>query len=173
MAVFWVVAPCRLVWLYQRFRGLYCLHHQGRRQPSSYSPPWEPPLIICTCKLWWHQYNVKNELFLVFVTENLTTEKQCLKCPITFSKTHKHSCNPKFCYQSVYCSIQYVRVRMRIAKFFTNSGKWFRSEVISGSEHTFCSLIRHVPICTSSRERRPIDWDGLDSSVTGEVNEAY
>jgi hypothetical protein len=29
MAVFWVVAPCRLVWVYQRFRGLYCLHHHG------------------------------------------------------------------------------------------------------------------------------------------------
>jgi hypothetical protein len=29
MAVFWVVASCRLVWVYRRFRGLYCLHHQG------------------------------------------------------------------------------------------------------------------------------------------------
>jgi hypothetical protein len=29
MAVFWAVAPYRLVWVYRRFRGLYCLHHQG------------------------------------------------------------------------------------------------------------------------------------------------
>jgi hypothetical protein len=29
MAVFWIVAPCRLVWVYQHSRGLYCLHHQG------------------------------------------------------------------------------------------------------------------------------------------------
>jgi hypothetical protein len=29
MAVYWVVAPCSLVEVYQRFRGLYCLHHQG------------------------------------------------------------------------------------------------------------------------------------------------
>jgi hypothetical protein len=29
MAVFWVVAPCSLVEVYQRFRGSYCLHHQG------------------------------------------------------------------------------------------------------------------------------------------------
>jgi hypothetical protein len=29
MAVFWVVAPCRLVEVYQRFRGPCCLHHQG------------------------------------------------------------------------------------------------------------------------------------------------
>jgi hypothetical protein len=29
MAVFWIVVPCRLLWVYQRFRRLYCLHHQG------------------------------------------------------------------------------------------------------------------------------------------------
>jgi hypothetical protein len=29
MAVFWVVASCNLVEVYQRFRGPYCLHHQG------------------------------------------------------------------------------------------------------------------------------------------------
>jgi hypothetical protein len=29
MTVFWVVAPCSLVEVYQRFRGLSCLHHQG------------------------------------------------------------------------------------------------------------------------------------------------
>jgi hypothetical protein len=49
MAVFWVVAPCSLVEVYQRFRGPCCLHCQGddytalqpRWQLSSYSPPWE------------------------------------------------------------------------------------------------------------------------------------
>jgi hypothetical protein len=29
IAVFWVVAPCSLVEVYQRFRGPRCLHHQG------------------------------------------------------------------------------------------------------------------------------------------------
>jgi hypothetical protein len=29
MAVFWVVAPCSLVEVYQHFRGTCCLHHQG------------------------------------------------------------------------------------------------------------------------------------------------
>jgi hypothetical protein len=29
MAVFSVVAPCSLVEVYQRFRGAFCLHHQG------------------------------------------------------------------------------------------------------------------------------------------------
>jgi hypothetical protein len=64
MAVFWRDEPCSLVEIYRRFRGAYCLHHQGdeyrskhlwnvgqflldntahhaRIQPSSYSPPWE------------------------------------------------------------------------------------------------------------------------------------
>jgi hypothetical protein len=36
MAVFWVVAPCNLVEVYQRFRGPCCLHHQGdESSPSS------------------------------------------------------------------------------------------------------------------------------------------
>jgi hypothetical protein len=29
MAVFWVVAQCSLVEVYQRFRGACCLHHQS------------------------------------------------------------------------------------------------------------------------------------------------
>jgi hypothetical protein len=29
MAVFWVVAPCSLVEVYQRFKGSCCLHHQN------------------------------------------------------------------------------------------------------------------------------------------------
>jgi hypothetical protein len=29
MAVFWVVAPCRLVEVYQNFIGPFCLYHQG------------------------------------------------------------------------------------------------------------------------------------------------
>jgi hypothetical protein len=63
MAVFWVVL-CSLVEVYQRFRGPCCLRHQGddlwnvgkllpdymalqpRRQPSLYSPPWEPQIYF-------------------------------------------------------------------------------------------------------------------------------
>jgi hypothetical protein len=29
IAVVWVIAPCSLVEVYQRFRGPCCLHHQG------------------------------------------------------------------------------------------------------------------------------------------------
>jgi hypothetical protein len=73
MAVFWVVAPCRPVEVYRRFKGACCLHHQGDEcpddggrkhlwnvgkllpdyttqqpttQPSSYWPPWEPEISL-------------------------------------------------------------------------------------------------------------------------------
>jgi hypothetical protein len=36
MAVFWVVAPCSLVEVYQRFRGTCCLHHEGDDGSSMY-----------------------------------------------------------------------------------------------------------------------------------------
>jgi hypothetical protein len=62
---FWDVAPCSHVKVDRRFRGAYCLHHQGddrgsthlwnvgplqrdytalhpRKPKTSYSPPWEP-----------------------------------------------------------------------------------------------------------------------------------
>jgi hypothetical protein len=35
IAVFWVVAPCSLVEVYQRFRGPCCLHHQGIAQKTA------------------------------------------------------------------------------------------------------------------------------------------
>jgi hypothetical protein len=34
MAVFWVVAPCSLVEVYQHFRGPCCLHHQDFYQTT-------------------------------------------------------------------------------------------------------------------------------------------
>jgi hypothetical protein len=38
--VFWDVLPCKMI-VDRRFRGAYCLHHQGRQFWTSYSPPWE------------------------------------------------------------------------------------------------------------------------------------
>jgi hypothetical protein len=32
--VFWDVAPCSLIGVDQRFRGVYCLHHQGDHRPD-------------------------------------------------------------------------------------------------------------------------------------------
>jgi hypothetical protein len=50
------------------------------------------------------------------------------------------SCVPKYFYQSVYCClIRYFLVRIRIAKWFTNSNKLFRCEAMSKLKHTFCS----------------------------------
>jgi hypothetical protein len=71
MAVFWVVAPCSLVEVCQHFRG----HRpddggskdlrnvgkllpdytvlQPRRQPSSYSPPWESQILLCQDVMPW------------------------------------------------------------------------------------------------------------------------
>jgi hypothetical protein len=40
MAVFWVVAPCSLVEVYQRFRGSCCLHHQGRPDDGGSKDLW-------------------------------------------------------------------------------------------------------------------------------------
>jgi hypothetical protein len=52
MAVFWVVAPCSLVEVYQRFRGPCCLHHQGdslsrwKVEGKSYSEPISAIIIL-------------------------------------------------------------------------------------------------------------------------------
>jgi hypothetical protein len=46
--VFWVVAPCSLIEVYQRFKGPCCLHHlalQPRREAFSYTQPWEKILL--------------------------------------------------------------------------------------------------------------------------------
>jgi hypothetical protein len=67
MAVVWVVAPCRMVWVCQHFRGLCCLHWrykdlwnvgklmpvckalQSRRQPSSLSGCSFSECGLCAC----------------------------------------------------------------------------------------------------------------------------
>jgi len=38
-AVFWKIAPCSFVEVYQRFRDAYCLHHQGDCWEFRYFPP--------------------------------------------------------------------------------------------------------------------------------------
>jgi hypothetical protein len=44
MTVFWVVAPGRLAWVYRRFRGVYCMHHQVDESsaPTALQPRWKP-----------------------------------------------------------------------------------------------------------------------------------
>jgi hypothetical protein len=48
MAVLWAVAPCRLTWVYRRFRGLYCLHHQGDNGNSKNL--WNVGKLIPVCR---------------------------------------------------------------------------------------------------------------------------
>jgi hypothetical protein len=90
MAVFWVVAPCSLVEIYQHFRDPCCLHHQGsghhhgdggskylwnvgkllpdytvlqpRRQPSSYSPLWEPQILLLMLLRWFSSSSIMDSL---------------------------------------------------------------------------------------------------------------
>jgi hypothetical protein len=64
IAVFWVVAPCSLVEVYQRFRGP-CRHHpQGERQPTrSYNPE--------DSNLHTHRReNLKSYMFLFYILQN-------------------------------------------------------------------------------------------------------
>jgi hypothetical protein len=52
MAVFWVVAPCGLAEVYQRFRGPCCLHHKGDEYSRRYNPKdshLSPLLVTCFC----------------------------------------------------------------------------------------------------------------------------
>jgi hypothetical protein len=49
------------------------------------------------------------------------------------------SCVPKFCYQSIYCVIWYLLVRIYIAKCFTNTKKRFLFEIMFENEHMFYS----------------------------------
>jgi hypothetical protein len=51
MAVFWFVAPCSLVEVYQRFRGLCCLYHQGDVPTRRYNPEDSHPLSNMLRKL--------------------------------------------------------------------------------------------------------------------------
>jgi hypothetical protein len=46
MAVFWVVAPCSLVEVYQRFGGPCCLHHQGETLVNFYQTTRQTSIFI-------------------------------------------------------------------------------------------------------------------------------
>jgi hypothetical protein len=59
MAVFWVLAPCSLAEVYQRFRGPCCLYHQGDHRPDDGGSNFSRPV----------NWNFTNcVLFMVFCT---------------------------------------------------------------------------------------------------------
>jgi hypothetical protein len=170
MAVFWVVAPCRLVWVYQHFRGLCCLHHQGDDGAST--DLWNVSKLIPVYPALQHgrqpspHYILDTVTTLVTVIKyrvfhlkhnpnydnicNLWWHKYNKKNEIVFHmstlSTVKHvntSYTPKFCYLSVYCHlIWYFLVKIHTARCFVNSSIQFRWKVMFMNEHTFCLWIR-------------------------------
>jgi hypothetical protein len=67
---------------------------------------------------------------------------------------------------------RYFHVKIHIAKYFKNSSKRFRCEVMFDNEHTFCSCKYHVRICTAFAQLTlaaayRLGWPW--SSVMGEV----
>jgi hypothetical protein len=154
MAVFWVVAPCSLIEVYQHFRGPCCLHHQGpddggskdlwnvgkllplialmmaaastseneckllpdytalqpRRQPSSYSPPWEPQILTMLSFKNFRSYLLV--LILLFIFSVLWSSINHL-CQITFG----HFLFSRFHYlQNIFLSV--FRIWMFVPLFF-------------------------------------------------------
>jgi hypothetical protein len=62
MAVFWVVASCRQVWVYQCFRGLYCLHHQGTLMMEAVQTS---EMLVISYQSTWH-YNPEDSHLCMF-----------------------------------------------------------------------------------------------------------
>jgi hypothetical protein len=76
IAVFWVVAPCSLVEVYQRFRGPCCLHHQGDEE------------LVCgeSVIVMLHEYHVITDVALMLlVTKIITSSFYCVAVSIRLS----------------------------------------------------------------------------------------
>jgi hypothetical protein len=62
-AVFWVILPCKMI-VDRRFRGAYCLHHQGWVSRAPRLASWttdtyinlDPSVARLTHPWWWRQY---------------------------------------------------------------------------------------------------------------------
>jgi hypothetical protein len=152
MAVFWVVVPCRLVEVYHRFRGPCCLHHQGdhpddggskdlwnvvkllpdytvlqpRRQPSSYSPPWEPQILQNTV------------LYLLICLTN----KMSAVCVVLKIITHQKNCLKM-------CGSKYlIKSTMQ---YWSNEDCWFHFLVVSTTWCKFGIRQQNYHSCTIHR----------------------
>jgi hypothetical protein len=81
------------------------------------------------------------------------------------SQTHHESRN-----DTSLCLIRRFFVRLRISKYFMNSSKRFRSEVIFENEHMFCSEYMFVSarLFRNWREQRPSNMGDLCSSFIEE-----
>jgi hypothetical protein len=87
IAVFWVVAPCSLVEVYQRFRGPCCLHHQGDELIAIFILT-----AVRTSNL--TQENEASE-FVFFTSEESLHQKRCEE-QIGLSEASKGKCVQNF-----------------------------------------------------------------------------
>jgi hypothetical protein len=88
MAVFWVVAPCWVVWVYRRFRSLYCLHHQSD-DIHSHSPENLKSYLVylygeatdcfaISSPWWWKQYRPLKRRWTHTSLHGATTQKRAI-----------------------------------------------------------------------------------------------
>jgi nitrate reductase gamma subunit len=89
----------------------------------------------------------------------------------------KHLLHPEMLLPvGVLFSYSVLVVRIRIAKCFTNSSKWFRCEVMFENEHTFFSWTHHVCTCTvfcATGVSSGLATRVTLTRVTGEVGAVY
>jgi hypothetical protein len=85
MAVFWVVASCSLVEIYQRFRGPCCLHHHGALMLEAAR---SSEMTVNFYQTTW-RYNPENSHLRTNRHENLKSYQTCvvgqLHTPIDFN----------------------------------------------------------------------------------------
>jgi hypothetical protein len=78
MAVFWVVAPCSLVGVYQRFRGPCSLHHQGdddhRPDDGGSKDLWNVGTLLQDYTVRQPRRQPSSGIFLFVTTNTLTLE---------------------------------------------------------------------------------------------------
>jgi hypothetical protein len=132
-----VSMSCKILWCFQLYTNhilLPCRVFHLKRNSN-----WNS-----ICKLWWHQYNKTNFFFKLFIHYEDLTEQLYRWCLPPSQRHANTSCVLKLCYQSVYfCLICYLLARIRIAKCFMNSSRWFWCEVMFENEYTLCLWIHH------------------------------
>jgi hypothetical protein len=80
MAVFWVVAPCSLIEIYLRFRGVCCLHHQASKLLPDYTalqPRRQPSSCIFYFNIFGYQLQTVNSEIPTTVWQH-----ECISCSV-------------------------------------------------------------------------------------------
>jgi hypothetical protein len=94
--VFWVVAPCSLVEVYQHFRGPCCLHHQGDEK------------FLCT--LLWEKYrNLTSILKNIVIILVRNYEKNCRPTSIRTSPQVGVTCFADHIFPAMHTKLENAR----------------------------------------------------------------